>query len=36
MSFLGRDELRLRFKNKETHWIDRKTLKTSNNFRKQF
>jgi len=36
MSFLGRDELRLRIKNKETHWIDRKTLKTSNNFRKQF
>ena len=36
MRFLGRDELRLRFKNKQSHWIYRKDLKITDTFKKQF
>lgn len=36
MRFLGRDELRLRFKKKKTHWINRKTLNLFDFFKKQF
>ena len=36
MRFSGRDELRLRFKKKKTHWIDRKALNKIQFFKKQF
>ena len=36
MRLSGRDELRLRFKKKETHWIIRKTFNVVDFFNKQF
>ena len=36
MRFSGRDELRLRFKNHKTHWINRKNLTKMDSFKKQF
>ena len=36
MRLFGRDELRLSFKNKKTHWINRKPLKGIDLFKKQF
>ena len=36
MRLLGRDELRLRFKKKKTHWINRITLTEIDSFKKQF
>ena len=36
MRLSGRDELRLRFKNKKTHWINRKTFKVFDSFTRQF
>ena len=36
MRLLGRDELRLRFKKKKTHWINRKALNVLDSFKKQF
>lgn len=33
---VGRDELRLTFKRKKSHWIPRDNSKTSKNFKKQF
>ena len=33
---VGRDELRLKFKRKKSHWIPRDNSKTSKNFKKQF
>ena len=36
MRLSGRDELRLRFKKKKTHWINRKALDVFDFFRKQF
>jgi len=36
MRLLGCDELRLRFKKKKTHWINRITLTEIDSFKKQF
>ena len=36
MRFSGRDELRLRFKKKKTHWINRKAFNVFDSFKKQF
>ena len=36
MRFSGSDELRLQFKKKNTHWINRKTLDRIDTFKKQF
>jgi hypothetical protein len=36
MRLSGRDELRLRFKKKKTHWINRKDVKEFDTFKKQF
>ena len=36
MRLSGRDELRLRFKKKKTHWINRKNVKEFDTFKKQF
>ncbi len=36
MRLSGRDELRLRFKKKKTHWINRKNIKEFDTFKKQF
>jgi prepilin signal peptidase PulO-like enzyme (type II secretory pathway) len=36
MRFSGRDELRLRFEKKKTHWINRKTLNKIDSFKQQF
>ena len=36
MRLSGRDELRLRFKKKKTHWINRKALNVIDSFKKQF
>jgi len=36
MRFLGRDELRLRFAKKNTHWVSRDAETQSENFRRQF
>jgi len=36
MRVSGRDELRLSFKKKKTHWINRKSLKGFDLFKKQF
>ena len=36
MRLFGRDELRLRFKKKKTHWINRKAFNVFNSFKKQF
>ena len=36
MRLSGRDELRLCFKKKKTHWINRKAFNVFNSFKKQF
>ena len=36
MRLYGRDELRLSVKNKKTHWINRKTFKVFDYFKRQF
>ena len=36
MRLSGRDELRLRFKKKKTHWINRKAFNVFDSFKKQF
>ena len=36
MRLFGRDELRLSLKKKKTHWINRKSLKEFDLFKKQF
>jgi hypothetical protein len=36
MRLFGRDELRLRFKSKESHWINREISMQPNSFRNQF
>ena len=36
MRLSGRDELRLYFKEKKTHWINRKTLNVFDSFKKQY
>ena len=36
MRLIGRDELRLKFKNQSTHWIKRKTSNQSEFFKRQF
>ena len=36
MRLSGRDELRLKFKQQKTHWINRKTLKEVDSFKNQF
>ena len=36
MRFFGRDELRLNFKKRKTHWINRETLNKFDFFKKQF
>ena len=36
MMLFGRDELRLRFKKKKTHWVNRKTNKEIDSFKNQY
>ena len=36
MKIIGRDELRLKYKNQSTHWIKRKTSNQSEFFKRQF
>ena len=36
MRLIGRDELRLKYKNQSTHWIKRKTSNQSGFFKRQF
>ena len=36
MRLIGRDELRLKFKNQSTHWIKRKSSNLTESFKRQF